>query len=84
MSKWFEVELQTLTVYAVEVDDDQNELDAIDRVSYDQRVRGKRSMTALPLPSAHLPTIRKNCDYLKPLIEDRDGDLGEAYDQDGG
>lgn len=81
MSKWFEVEVQTLTVYAVEVPDGQNERDAIDRVHYAHNARGKTSMTALPLPAAHLPTIKKNCDYLKPLVErsrerddDEDGD----------
>lgn len=81
MSKWFEVEVQTLTVYAVEVRDGQNERDAIDRVHYAHNARGKTSMTALPLPVDHLPTIKKNCDYLKPLVErgrerddDEDGD----------
>jgi hypothetical protein len=83
MSKWFEVEVQTLTVYAVEVDDDQNELDAIDKVDYIHSGRGKSTMTALPLPSAHLPTIKKNCDYLKPLIEECDGDQGENDDEEG-
>jgi hypothetical protein len=82
MSKWFEVEVQTLTVYAVEVEDGQNERDAIDRVHYAYNARGKTSMTALPLPAAHLPTIKKNCDYLKPLVErGRDRDRGDDEDE---
>lgn len=74
MSKWFEVELQTLTVYVVEVLDGENENDAIHKVSCIQYMRGKQAFTALPLPSDHLATIKQNCDYLKPLVEDDNDD----------
>lgn len=76
MSKWFEVELQTLVVYAIEVKDDESEQAAIDVALTDWTLYGRTTATALPVPSTHLPMIRKNAHMVRTL--------DPHFDEDGG
>jgi hypothetical protein len=69
MSKWFEVEVQTLVVYAIEVKDGQNETDAIDTVVWemDREMAGRSTYTAQPLPAEHAETFKKNAHRVRAL-----------------
>jgi len=67
MSKWYEVEVQTLVVYAVEVEDDENEGHAINEALDQAPLTGRSSGSTLPLPAAHLAMIRKNADVVLSL-----------------
>lgn len=77
MSKWYEVEVRTLIVYAIEVDDDKNELTAeeIAILSCDN-YRGVTAL-ALPIPPEHVATARKNADRVR-CIDGWDGSESEG------
>lgn len=80
MSKWYEVEVQTLVVYAVEVRDNQNEIDAIEVAANDCSRYGRRTFTAQPLPPEHQETFRKNANMVRTLDphDDQDNEDYEA------
>lgn len=67
MSKWYEVEVQSLVVYAVEVEDDENENHAINLALSFAPMKGTSSGSAEPLPHSHLDMIRKNADVVLSL-----------------
>lgn len=76
MSRWFEVEVQTLVIYAVEVKDSENEKRAIEIALNDWTLQGRTSATALPVPISHLQMIRKNAHMVRTL--------DPHYDEEGG
>lgn len=79
MSKWYEVEVQVLIVYAVEVNDSENEVHARDAAYEDYKGAGRVSTSAQPLPAQHIATIRKNADKVLPLD---DGAMPDGWEND--
>jgi len=66
MTKWYEVEVQTLVVYAVEVEDYENEIQAEHLATMDA-MEGKVTATAVPVPKRYINMIKKHADRVRQI-----------------